>query len=263
MKPYVDLVLALLPFESAAMQKLGGPRTMFVGHPLGEQVARFRPSLAEQERRRASPPLMLVLPGSRSGEVRRFAPVFGEVVARVAAQTEPLEVVVPTVPRLAEPVKQAVGRWRVPARVLSDPDEKDAAFRNARLALTKSGTSTLELALAGIPMVAAYSVSLVEAVIAKLFITVPSVILVNLIIGKNVVPEFLQFDCTPEKLSPALMKLIGDTPERHRQVDAFVSLDEIMQIGQAGPSARAAALVLQMAGYLDGRSDCLGMQGRA
>jgi lipid-A-disaccharide synthase len=263
MKPYVDLVLALLPFEPAAMQKLGGPRTMFVGHPLGEQVARFRPSIAEEERRRASPPLMLVLPGSRSGEVCRFAPVFGEAVARVAAQAEPLEVVVPTVPRLAEPVKQAVGRWRVPARVLSDPDEKDAAFRNARLALTKSGTSTLELALAGIPMVAAYSVSLVEAVIAKLFITVPSVILANLVIGENVVPEFLQFDCTPEKLSPALVKLIDNTPERHRQVDAFEALDEIMQIGQASPSARAATLVLQMAGNLDGRSDLPGNAGQA
>jgi lipid-A-disaccharide synthase len=253
MKPYVDLVLALLPFEPAAMQKLGGPRCVFVGHPLAEQVMRFRPSPAEAERRRASPPLMLVMPGSRSGEVRRFAPVFGAAVARAAEQAGPLEVVVPAVPRLAETVKQAVSTWRVPARVVVDAEEKDAAFRSARLALTKSGTSTLELALAGIPMVAAYSVSLIEAVIAKLFITVPSVILANLVIGENVVPEFLQFDCTPEKLSAALVKLLGDTPERRRQADAFARLDDIMQIGRANPGARAAELVLGVAGNHDRR----------
>ena len=254
MKPYVDLVLALLPFEPAAMQKLGGPHTVLVGHPLAEQVQRVRPSPAEAERRGASPPLMLVMPGSRSGEVRRFAPVFGDAVARVAEQAGSVEVVVPAVPRLAETVKQAVAAWRVPARVVIDPEDKDAAFRNARLALTKSGTSTLELALAGIPMVAAYSVSLIEAAIAKLFIQVPSVILANLVIGENVVPEFLQFDCTPGNLSWALVNLLGDTPERRRQVDSFMRLDDIMQIGQANPSAQAAELVLQMAGNLDGRS---------
>ena len=254
MKPYVDLVLALLPFEPAAMQKLGGPHTVLVGHPLAEQVQRVRPSPAEAERRGASPPLMLVMPGSRSGEVRRFAPVFGDAVARVAEQAGSIEVVVPAVPRLAETVKQAVAAWRVPARVVVDPEDKDAAFRNARLALTKSGTSTLELALAGIPTVAAYSVSLIEAAIAKLFIQVPSVILANLVIRENVVPEFLQFDCTPENLSRALVNLLGDTPERRRQVDSFMRLDDIMQIGQANPSAQAAELVLQMAGNLDGRS---------
>ncbi len=253
MKSYVDLVLAVLPFEPAIMEKLRGPRCVFVGHPLAEQVGRFRPSPAEEERRRASPPLILVMPGSRAGEVRRFAPVFGEAVARLADRRGPLEVLVPAVPRLVETVKQAVSTWRAPARVITDPEEKNAAFRSARLALTKSGTSTLELALAGIPMVAAYSVSLIEAVIAKLFITVPSIILANLVIGENVVPELLQFDCTPAKLSAELVKLLGDTPERRRQVEAFARLDEIMQIGRANPSARATELVLQMAGNLDER----------
>jgi len=144
-----------------------------------------------------------------------------------------------------------------------DPEDKDAAFRNARLALTKSGTSTLELALAGIPMVAAYSVSLIEAAIAKLFIQVPSVILANLVIGENVVPEFLQFDCTPENLSRALVNLLDDTPERRRQVDSFMRLDDVMQIGRANPSAQAAELVLEKAGNLDGRSALRGNTWKA
>jgi lipid-A-disaccharide synthase len=240
-------VLALLPFEPAAMQKLGGPRTVYVGHPLTEQVTRLRPSVIEEERRRASPPLMIVMPGSRSGEIRRLGAVFGEAVARLGDKGESPDIVVPTVPRLAGLVKRTVALWRVPARVIDTPQEKEAAFRTARLALAKSGTSTLELALAGVPMVAAYAVSLPEAIVAQLFIKVPSVILANLVLGANVVPELLQFDCTPAKLAGALERLIADTPERRRQVEAFARLDDIMQIGRESPSARAAAFVLEMA----------------
>ncbi|HVZ51639.1 MAG TPA: lipid-A-disaccharide synthase, partial [Pseudolabrys sp.] len=99
MRPYVDHVLALLPFEPEALRRLNGPPATFVGHPLAEQVARLRPNAEEAIRRLADPPLVLVLPGSRSGEIRRMAPVFGEALARVARQTGPLDIVVPAVPR--------------------------------------------------------------------------------------------------------------------------------------------------------------------
>lgn len=244
MRAYVDQVLALLPFEPATMQRLGGPPTTFVGHPLGEQAAQLRPDAADARRRESSPPLVLALPGSRSGEIRRMAPVFGQALALAAARLGPLEVVVPAVPRLAEMVRAAVADWPVPARVVSDPEEKDTSFRRARVALTKSGTSTLELAVAGIPMVAAYKVPLIEELAARLLIKVESVILANLVAGENVVPEILQRACTAENLAAALIPLVEDTPERRRQVDAFVRLDDIMEIGRAAPSERAAAAVL-------------------
>jgi lipid-A-disaccharide synthase len=247
MRSYVDLVLGLLPFEPAAMQKLSGPRCIYVGHPLAEEVPRLRPSSAEEERRRCAPPVLIVMPGSRSGEIRRFAAIFGETVGRVVQQTGPLDVFVPTVPRLVEAVKAAIAKWPVAAHVVVKRPDKEAAFRVARAALTKSGTSTLELALAGIPMVAAYTVTLVEELIVRAFVTAPSAILTNLVLGENVVPEFLQRDCTVENLSSALAKLIGDTPERRHQVDAFARLDDIMQIGRAVPSARAAAFVIETA----------------
>ena len=244
MRAYVDRVLALLPFEPEAMRRLGGPPTDFVGHPLAEHVARLRPNVEEAQRRMSDPPLLLVLPGSRSGEVRRMAAVFGDAVAQVSARSGPLEVVVPAVPRLAALVREAVAAWPVPARVVTDAAEKDAAFRAARAALTKSGTSTLELAIAGVPMVAAYKVPLFEEMIARLLIKVDTAILANLVLGENVVPEFLQRDCTAEKLSAALVPLLSDTPQRRTQVAALARLDTIMGIGQAAPSARAAALVL-------------------
>jgi lipid-A-disaccharide synthase len=248
MRAYVDRVLALLPFEPEAMQRLHGPPTTYVGHPLGEQVAALRPNAEEAKRRLADPPLLVVLPGSRSGEIRRMASVFGDAVARLSAQAGALEVVVPAVPRLAGMVREAVARWRVPARVVTATAEKHTAFRNARAALAKSGTSTLELALAGVPMAAAYKVPLIEEAIGRLLIAAPSAILPNLILGENAVPEFLQRDCTAEMLASALLALIADTPQRRRQTDAFARLDGLMQIGQEAPSERAAASVLDCIG---------------
>lgn len=244
MSAYVDHVLALLPFEPKIMTELGGPPCSYVGHPLIEQIAELRPSEPEMRLRRAGPPLLLVMPGSRAGEIRRMAPVFGAAIARVIEQVEAIEVVVPAVPRLADQIRRATKSWSVPARVITDADEKHEAFRTARAALTKSGTSTLELAVAGVPMIAAYKVSPVEEVVARLLISVPSVILANLVLGENVVPEFLQRDCTAEKLAKALLPLLSDTPERRRQTTAFARLDAIMEIGKAVPSDRAASVVL-------------------
>ena len=248
MRAYVDHVLALLPFEPAALQRLDGPPSTFVGHPLGERAGNLRPDAEEARRRLSDPPLLLVLPGSRAGEIRRMAGVFGEAAALAAAQVRGLEVVVPAVPRLADAVRAAVASWRIPARVLTDPNEKDAAFRAARAALTKSGTSTLELAVAGIPMVTAYKVPLFEEAVGRLLIKVQSMVLANLVLGENVVPEFLQRDATPGRLAAALTPLLSDTPERRRQAGAFARLDAVMEIGKAVPSDRAAAVVLDCAG---------------
>jgi lipid-A-disaccharide synthase len=248
MRGYVDLVLALLPFEPAVMQRLGGPPCDYVGHPLGERVGDLRPNAEEARRRLANPPLLLVMPGSRTGEIRRMAGVFGEAVALLNQRLGVLDVVVPAVPRLEQTVKAAVASWRVPVRVVVEQAEKDASFRTARAALTKSGTSTLELSVAGVPMVAGYRMSLFEELISRLLVKLDSVILANLVLGENIVPEFLRGDMRPERLVAALTPLMSDTPERRRQTEAFARLDSIMEIGRADPSDRAARLVLDFAG---------------
>ena len=251
MRAYVDHALALVASEPAVLPRLDGPPTTYVGHPLNERAASLRPNAEEAQRRMADPPLLLVMPGSRSGEIRRLAGIFGDTVAQVAQRYGKLEVVVPAVPRLAGAVQAVVSTWAVPPRVVTGPEEKDQAFRTARAALTKSGTSTLELAVAGIPMVAAYKVPLIEELAARLLVEVPSVILANLALGENVVPEFLQRDCTAARLTDALLPLLGDTPERRRQTGAFARLDAIMEIGAARASERAAATVLDCAAGLN------------
>jgi lipid-A-disaccharide synthase len=251
MRGYIDHVLALLPFEPAVLRQLGGPPSNYVGHPLGERVQELRPNVEEMQRRESDPPLLLVLPGSRTGEISRMKGVFGEALARVREKLGELEVVVPTVQHVAEVAKAAVEQWGFPARVVSDSGVKNAAFRRARVALTKSGTSTLELALAGVPMVAAYKVSTLEAVVGQLMITAPSAILANLVLGENIVPEFLQWHCTAERLAESLLPLFGDSPERRRQLSAFARLDDVMEIGGVSASDRAATIVLECAGGLN------------
>jgi lipid-A-disaccharide synthase len=245
MRRSIDHVLALLPFEPDVHRRLGGPPCSYVGHPLIEDISKLRPSEIEAQRRMADPPIVLAMPGSRSSEVARLADIFGEALALVAERAGRIEVVVPTVPHLLAQVTQATSHWRIKPRIVVDQAEKLAALRVARAALAKSGTTTLELAVAGVPMVAAYQVSAIEAIVIRRLVRVPSYILANLVIGQNVVPELVQEDCTAERLADTLAPLLGDTPERRRQVEAFATLDSVMEIGARAPAARAADIVLE------------------
>jgi lipid-A-disaccharide synthase len=250
MRGYIDHVLAILPFEPDTHRRLGGPPCTYVGHPLVECIADLRPGAAEAARRLADPPIILVLPGSRSGEVSRHASVFGAAIERLRARIGPIELVLPTVPHIELQVRENVAGWTVQPKIVVDPSEKWAAFRRARAALAASGTVTLELALSGVPMVAAYRLHFIEAVVARairLRARLPSVILANLVIGENVVPELLQEDCTPEELANVLAAVVGDTEQRRRQIEGFKRLDQIMKIGGTSPSAKAGDLVLEAA----------------
>jgi len=251
MRAYIDRVLAILPFEPATYVRLQGPPCSYVGHPLIERLSELRPNAQETARRQSVPPIVLALPGSRSTEIGRHIGIFGAALDRVAARAGAFEVVLPTVPHQVSRVREATAGWTTKPRLVVELAEKWAAFRSARAALAASGTVTLELALAGVPTVAAYRLAALEAVIARLIrikSRLPSVILANLVLGENAVPELLQEECTPDRLAAALLPLLSETPERARQVEAFGRLDEIMGIGSAAPSARAAAIVLDVAG---------------
>jgi lipid-A-disaccharide synthase len=247
MSRYVDHVLALLPFEPEVHKKLGGPPCTYVGHPLVEQVDELRPNAEEAERRISGTPLLLVLPGSRKSEIRRLIEPFGRAVERIAKTVWPIDIVIPTTPHLQDLVLRETARWPLRPKIVVKREDRRAAFRTARAALAKSGTVTLELGVAGVPMITAYKMAPWEIAIARRLIRVPSVILTNLVLGENVVPEFIQTDCTPEKLASALAPLLAPGPERQKQVDAFARLDEVMEIGSAQPAVRAAEIVAQLA----------------
>ncbi|KIZ40847.1 lipid-A-disaccharide synthase [Rhodopseudomonas palustris] len=244
MRGYIDHVLALLPFEPQAYRELRGPPCSYVGHPLVEQIDTLRPNSQEQARRAAQPPVLVVLPGSRRSEIAHLMPVFGEALGLLLAKSQPIDLVLATLPHLQDAVTAAVKTWPVQPRIVVGDHDKKAAFRIARAALAKSGTVTLEVAIAGVPMVAAYRGGAIEAWIAKRVIRSASVILANLVVGDNVVPELLQEACTPEALAAALQDVLADTPQRQRQLDGFARIDVIMSTGEQSPSARAADIVL-------------------
>ena len=253
---YVDRVLTLLPFEPEAHRRLGGPPCTFVGHTLAEAVATLRPGPEEAARRMAEPPLILVLPGSRGGEIRRHLDVFGTAAGIVRERLGAVDIVLPTVPHLVERVRNGTAAWLVKPRIVVDPEEKWAAFRQARAALAASGTVTLELALAQVPTVLAYKVTPLEELIARAMIKVKMVGLANIILDEMVMPELLQQEATAENLADALVAVTKDSSARQRQCDAFARLDTIMEIGRAVPSQRAAAAVIEMAlsGSMQARS---------
>jgi len=245
MRPYVDHVLALKPFEPEAHRRLGGPACTYVGHPLIERLGELRPGVGERAPIGEGPLHLLVLPGSRRSEISRLMEPFGAAVERLSAGLgRPLEVTLPAVPHLADEIRALAEAWAVKPRIVLGEAEKFAAFRRAHVALAASGTVTLELALSGVPMVVAYKISWIENRL-RFLLTVPSIVLANLVIGENVAPELIQEDCTPERLADALAPLADDTPERRRQTEAFGRLDEMMATGDETPSERAARIVIE------------------
>jgi lipid-A-disaccharide synthase len=246
MARYIDHVLALLPFEPAAHARLGGPPCTYVGHPLIERIAELRPAAGERGplRERA---VLLVLPGSRRTEISRLMAPFGEAVRLIAEARPGLETLLPAVSHLREEIEARASAWPVQPRLVHGEAEKLAAFRRAHAALAASGTVTMELGLAGVPMVVAYRVDPVARLLKHAFLSVPSIVLVNLVLGENAVPEFIDADGSPEVLARETLALLSDGPARAAQIRALERLADAMSIGSGTPSDRAAEIVLAAA----------------
>ena len=246
MRAYVDHLLALLPFEPEAHRRLGGPPTTYVGHPLIERLGELRPAPGERTPLGEGPLKLLVLPGSRRSEVSRLMEPFGSALGLLRQHfARPFEVTIPAVSHLEDEIAARAKDWPVTPTLVHGEAAKWAAFRSAHAALAASGTVTLELGLSGVPMVVAYRVSKPEELL-KYVIKAPSIVLTNLVLGENVIPELIQWDCTPEKLAASLSPLLGDTPERRAQLAALERLDELMRIGAESPSERAARVVTEL-----------------
>lgn len=245
-----EKLLCLLPFEPAFFSRHGLPST-FVGHPVLESgadrgdAARFRAAhglTAEQT-------VVVLMPGSRRSEAPRLLPVFGETLGRLGRERDVVPVV-PTADSVAETVRRAAATWPVRPILVTDTDEKHDAYAAAGAALTKSGTSTLELALAHVPMAVTYRVNPLTAMIARRLIRVPHVAMVNLLAGREIVPELLQADCNPRRLAATLARLLGDATATAAQRDAFGNVLHSLRADAGLPSEAAAREVVNM---LDGQ----------
>jgi lipid-A-disaccharide synthase len=242
-----DELLCLLPFEVGFFAR-HGLAARFVGHPVLESGAdrgdgarfRARHGLATDA------PVLVLMPGSRRSEVGRLLPVFGQTLALLARDLPGLVPVLPIASVVAETVRRATAGWTVRPLLITELDDKHDAYAAAAAALTKSGTSTLELALAGVPMAVTYRVNPLTAMIARRLLRVPHVAMVNLLAGRLVVPELLQRDCRAETLAATLRGLICEPDTAQAQRAAFRGVAEALRAPEGLPSEAAAGEVLAM-----------------
>ena len=241
-----DRLLCLLPFEPDYFARFGLD-ARFVGHPVLESGAdqgngaRFRAAHGIA----ADAPLVILMPGSRPSEAGRLLPVYGQTVALLAARFPNLVPVVPAAGAVAQAVARAAADWPIKPLVVSEIAGKHDAFAAASAALTKSGTSTLELALAAVPMAVTYRVNALTAMIARRLIRVPHVAMVNLLAGREVVPELLQENCSPERLAATVSGLITTPALAAAQREAFRAVLATLRPPAGLPSEAAAAAVLE------------------
>lgn len=245
MRPYVDKVLCLLPFEPQALKRLGGPAGIFVGHRLARDP--WIASAAERQRQRAGArradgaTTLLVLPGSRRSEVRGLLPAFGETASILRERGNSLRLLLPTVPNVAELVRKGTEDWPNQPEIILDHERKWEAFGEADAALAASGTVSLELALARVPFVACYKVDPVM----KLFqgmISIWTASLPNLIADHPVVPEYYNEFVRPGALARRVEQLAAVSLERAAQIEGFD--DVAAALATPKPSGEMAAEVV-------------------
>jgi lipid-A-disaccharide synthase len=224
-KPLFDAVLAVLPFEPRVMKDLGGPPTWYVGHPA------IAEGLTTTEAQDAGP--LLLLPGSRASELKRHLPLFREMAPALAAAPGVTGLVIPTLPRLRAWLAEETRSWPVPVTLVDNRADRTGLYAGAMAAVCASGTATLELALARVPMAVVYSLGPLEQ---KIFDQHgrPHVSLPNIILRRGVLPEVIGKDLTPAQVQPTILSLIGDKKARQGQVDAFGELSELMEQGEPG-----------------------------
>ncbi|MGD0192762.1 MAG: lipid-A-disaccharide synthase [Rhizomicrobium sp.] len=246
MAKYFDLIIALLPFEVPFFEGRG-LHAVFAGHPVIERASRMNGGDALRDRlciARAAP-LLLILPGSRMNEVRLLLPRFRQAVERVGRDVAELVCVLPTVPHVRDYVRAHTADWPTPLHIVEGDADKFAAFAAGDVALAASGTVTTELALARVPMVVAYRLGWLTYALARPFVSVKYITLVNLLLDRQVVPELIQERCTGDALAAELLPLFRDTNARERQKTGLAEATAMLGTGAELPSRRAARALLE------------------
>ena len=244
MARHIDQVLALFPFEPPLMQA-AGMRCDFVGHPVVTDPIASQVEAAAWD---GDGPLVMLLPGSRRGEIARLLPRFGQAAALIAQARPDVRFALPTTANVYDGVVAGVAEWDAPVSVLDadQKDEKRGLFAAADVALAASGTVSLELAANDTPMVIAYDMAWLSRTIISRLLLVDTVTLVNLVSDSRVIPEFVGKDCVAAPIAAAVLSVLDDPTAQHAAMS-----DTMDKLGRGGdaPGVRAARAVL------DGLSD--------
>lgn len=246
MSAYIDHVLAILPFEPKVLAELGGPPATYVGHRLAQDQrildAAGNQSKLETLRRAAGRKTILVLPGSRSGEVKRHAPIFGEAVGLLRQRGMEMDVLLPVTSHVAPLVQSLVKDWKVAPLLIEGTQAKFDAFARADAAIAASGTVTLELALSGVPLVSNYKLDRIAKFIGENFVSSWTASLPNLIADAPVVPEFYNSYVRAPMIARQIETLAAPSFARQAVLDGYRKIREAMSTTK--PSGELAAEVV-------------------
>jgi len=235
MTAYIDHVLAILPFEPQVLRALNGPPATYVGHPLLSSFIN-EPRKTEKGERKT----LLLLPGSRQGEISRLLPVFEETVKLLSARRDDIDFMLLAVERFLPVVQDRVAGWPVRIQVVAGETQKRAVFQRAHAALAASGTICLELALANTPMISTYKLDPIARRL-RFLVSSWSANLPNLIVDYPFVPEYIDEFVRPATLCRGLERLLDESAQRESQLAGFQDLRKIMQCGEEGASEQKAA----------------------
>lgn len=246
MVAYVDHVLSVLPFEPQFVAALGGPPVTYVGHSLVSAPGMVAARTAQQQRRgtAAGRRTCLLLPGSRSSELKRLLPPFAEAVAGAAARNPDMRFVLPTLRRHEHKIREAVAAWPVKPEVVVGADAKWRAFGEADAAIAASGTVLLELAIAGVPCISVYKLDPLARLLVWR-ITAWTAALPNMIADYPVIMEYMNESVRPLGLARWLERLSADTPQRRAMIEGF-DLVRARMATEREPSEHAADVVLSV-----------------
>jgi lipid-A-disaccharide synthase len=243
-----DHLLTLFPFEPPLFERAGMAVTC-VGHPAVEAQPGDGVSFRARHGLPLDAPVLCLMPGSRAAEISALLPAFEAAVRIVRQRLPSLRLVLPTVGGMLATVSPATAKWPLPVTVVSGDTAKRDAIAASDAALAASGTVTLELALADVPMVITYRPNPLSGWLASRLIRIPHVGLPNILLGRPVVPELLRGDCRGDRLAAAVLPLLTDAPARARQQEGFTEIRRLLSADGRSPSDRAAEIVLALASH--------------
>jgi lipid-A-disaccharide synthase len=245
----IDHLLSILPFDAPFYEPFGLPVT-FVGNPALSRD--FKAASAARARKALDvgkdDQLLLVLPGSRPGEIKRLMAPFGEAISILKTSRPRMVVAIAAAGPVADAVRLQSANWPQPLRVIEDEDAKYDAMKAATVALACSGTVSTELALAGAPMVIGYRLGEATYLVLQRLIRTPWITLLNIAAKRMIAPEFVQHDCTGVKLAAAVAERLDSPALRAKQIAEQDAALTLMGRGQADPYPKAAETIATLLG---------------
>jgi len=228
MKKYITHILSIYPFEPKIFKELDGPPSIYIGNPLFDNIKkRESPKIINSSETK----IILFMPGSRQSEIDKLLRPSLDSFKYMKSKGYQFKIIIPTFYKYKDKLEKFISAYDLDFEIILDEEEKIKCFYSADVALVASGSATLELSAAKLPMVVIYKLNFLNFFFAFLLnLHKRAISLPNLILKKNLVPELIQKDCNVSNISKNLLELFNDEKKRNSQLKGFNEIHEIMKI---------------------------------